>query len=158
MPASPRHKAFHYACEIAHKLGVDPCDKPIEAILEDVYRVMDLGGRPLMPADNARLRAGESYFWVRFRHNASGNFEMHCPWWTTGEDVDGHMFVCAAVPAGGAAEAKARVLASFDKGHAGGVKLTFVERREDDWAPFSERFPRKSWMVWGIDPEQEEDE
>ena len=73
-------------------------------------------------------------------------FELHTPWWISGERLDGQTTIVAAVKARNEAEAKRVVLRAHDKP----VRLNwrFVNARPDDWSPFCDRFTRAKWMQW----------
>lgn len=90
-------------------------------------------------------------WWLSWWTPAGGSWELHSPWWISGEkvnmntgDVLAHSVV-AAVVAPTAEEAKRIVESVHD---ATQLEWRFCERRPDDWSPFSDRFPRASWMRW----------
>lgn len=77
-------------------------------------------------------------------------FEIHTPWWISGQTwgPDGSQdIICAAVAAPTAEDAKAYILASHDD-PPDDLAWRFVEPRPADWQPFCDRFPRADWMRW----------
>ena len=83
-------------------------------------------------------------FWVSWWYMSE--FELHSPWWISGERGDGVESVCAAVMATSEDDARACILAAHDV--SGEIEWRFAEERPADWAPFCDRFPRANWMVW----------
>ncbi len=96
-----------------------------------------------------------SNYWVSWYRSDKSmqEFEYHGPWWCTGyRDNDG--IYCAAVNAGTTDEAKKVISESFDN-HPGNIKWRFIEKRDNDWSPFSDRFPRADWMQWPVKTNKE---
>jgi hypothetical protein len=86
-----------------------------------------------------------------------GKFELHSPWWISGEtmeDDDGKFAytICAAVRAENEDAAQQIIIDSHDDPKPIGLEWRFVERRPDDWSPFSDRFQRADWMQWPDEP------
>ena len=80
-----------------------------------------------------------------------GKFELHYPWWITGERCsDGAQTVVAAIPLARAEAIKA-VLDSHDKKPS---RLEWRFNDEKDGSPFCEYFPRQKWMKWPAPPPQ----
>lgn len=87
-------------------------------------------------------------FWVSWwLKEADGAFELHSPWWISGERMDGAQSVCAAIRAESEAAAQGMVLASYDRRPAD-LEWRFCEARPVEWSPFSSRFRRADWMKW----------
>jgi len=87
-------------------------------------------------------------FWVSWWSlHQFGSFELHSPWWISGERDDGAVSVCAAVRAVSEAAAMDIVSACYDT-RPDSIEFRFVEQREGIWSPFTDRFPRAEWMQW----------
>lgn len=89
-------------------------------------------------------------FWISWWHDIEklGEFELHSPWWRSGIRMsDDAESICAAIQGYDEAQAKERVLMSYDE-RPEDLEWRFVEERPDDWSPFSGRFPRAAWMQW----------
>jgi len=89
-------------------------------------------------------------FWLSWKHYPKyGIFELHSPWWISGEGDD-YKTIVAAVKAESEKQAKDIIEESYD------VPLfldpspewRFCDKRPDDWSPFCDRFPRADWMIW----------
>jgi hypothetical protein len=91
--------------------------------------------------------AGAARWWVSWY--AAGPFTYHGPWWISGGEVGGEQraTVCAAVVAASADDARRRIVAAHDDPTVS-PQWRFVERRDNDWSPFGDRFPRAAWMRW----------
>lgn len=78
-----------------------------------------------------------------------GKFELHFPWWVTGQTCREpcHLTVCAAVRAASEEQAKEVILASYDD-RPTVVEWRFVDPRPADWSPFNGRTPPADWMDW----------
>lgn len=77
-----------------------------------------------------------------------GKFELHSPWWISGETGDGAKHtICAAIAAHSEGDAQQTVKESYDDCPPP-IEWRFVEERPADWSPFGERFPRADWMQW----------
>lgn len=76
-------------------------------------------------------------------------FEYHGPWWVTGQELGGgqRRTIVAAVLAADEDAARGVIVAAHDEPPTE-VSWRFVEERPADWAPFSDRFPRGTWMQW----------
>lgn len=83
-------------------------------------------------------------WWMK---EADGAFELHSPWWISGERPDGSRPVVAAVRAESEEAAKEAVMAAYDRRPAA-LEWRFCEPRPADWSPFGSRFPRAGWMQW----------
>jgi hypothetical protein len=88
-------------------------------------------------------------YWLSWYHStALGPFELHSPWWVSGERVsDGAATVCAAVKANDEKSAKLAVIASYDETPTW-LEWRFCEEKPVGWEPFGDRFPRGYWMQW----------
>lgn len=74
------------------------------------------------------------------------SFELHSPWWVSGEDADGHETVVAAVRAKNEDEARWQILRAYDT-QPDDVRWRFCEALTHD-TPFTDRFPKAVWMAW----------
>ncbi len=78
-------------------------------------------------------------------------FELHAPWWVSGEDMAGNETIVAAVRADDEDAARAQVLAAYDNPPTD-VRWRFCEAIPEDRQPFSEkwsdRWPKSKWMAW----------
>jgi hypothetical protein len=98
-------------------------------------------------ADNQTTKLSRR-FWVSWwMTDASGAFELHAPWWISGERMDGAQSVCAAIVARDEDDARTVVRTSHDNPGAD-LEWRFVEERPTDWSAFSGRFRRAGWMKW----------
>lgn len=89
-------------------------------------------------------------YWLSWYHcETLGEFELHFPWWVSGETLDEppQFTICAAVQAESEAKAVALINECYDK-HPGFLKWRFINEREDDWSPFGDRFQKADWMKW----------
>jgi len=90
-------------------------------------------------------------YWVSFWVNdiVLPHFEMHRPWWISGQDMNDRSSICCAVIADNEDEVKKYVLSCFDEGHVPEkLEYRFIEERPKDWDPFYDRFPKGDWMQW----------
>lgn len=99
--------------------------------------------------EHLRYVHGQRGYWVSWwTTEEMGVFELHSPWWISGELGDGTtVSLCAAVRALSARDAKALILCSYER-LPGQIEWRFVEQKADGWSPFSDRFPRAEWMQW----------
>ena len=74
-------------------------------------------------------------------------FELHSPWWITGETFEEppRLTVVAALRAEDEARARQQFLLAFDEPPEG-LEERFIE--PFDGSPYSGRFPRADWMEW----------
>lgn len=89
-------------------------------------------------------------WWVSwwFDHVKHGPFELHSPWWVSGERMsDSALSICAAMIGSDEEYIKKRVAEAYDV-LPEDLEFRFIEQRPDDWLPYSERFPRADWMKW----------
>lgn len=90
-----------------------------------------------------------SRWWVSWYQPVGQPFELIHPWWRIdGRDTAGREAYCAALIC--MDEAAARAAIEDVQGGSVPVLWRFVTRKENDWEPFSERFPRAEWMVWPV--------
>lgn len=91
-------------------------------------------------------------FWVSWwcEANQYGKFELHSPWWVSGEDADGRRAIVAAVMAKSEVDAIGCIFSCHDKVPKS-LDWRFIEEKHPDWSPLSDRFRRAKWMKW---PEQ----
>lgn len=90
-----------------------------------------------------------SNYWVSWYCPAElyGKFELHSPWWVSGEDAEGRYTICAAIKAGSDDGARETIYECYDD-RPSSIEFRFVEERPDDWLPFNDRFPQAGWMKW----------
>lgn len=88
-------------------------------------------------------------FWLSWYcpEDDMGKFELHSPWWISGERADGASTICAAVQAEDEGSAKEVIVSSYDE-KPDMIEWRFCQRQLPDWTPFCERFPRGKWMKW----------
>lgn len=88
-------------------------------------------------------------FWVSW-FAADSPFTLESPWWISGARLFGdgreQATVCAAVEADDEDDARWVIERAHDKRVS--LEWRFVERKADNWSPYSERFPAAGWMVW----------
>lgn len=79
----------------------------------------------------------------------NGKFELHYPWWISGErGSDGAQTIVAAIPVVLEEEAHAVIQEAHDfkPAHKVDLEIRFNDLKEG--SPFCERFPRRKWMKW----------
>ncbi len=88
-----------------------------------------------------------SRYWVSW-YGDNGIFELHSPWWISGQRCsdDAYTF-CAAVIADSEEAAQAVIVDAHDDKSIE-LEWRFCEPRAEDWSPFCDRFQRRDWMVW----------
>lgn len=93
-------------------------------------------------------------YWVSWW--GAGAFEYDGPWWVSGarewvnataESDEWQPSICAAVLAEDEDQARSIIAHAHDNEDTP-IEWRFTNRREDNWAPFCERFPRADWMQW----------
>lgn len=86
-------------------------------------------------------------YWLSWYGN-KGSFELHQPWWITGErGHDGVDILCAAILARSLQAAMEQVVVAHEDNSIE-LEWRFCEEQSDNWSPFSDRLPRASWMQW----------
>lgn len=85
-------------------------------------------------------------FWVSW-WGEPGTFELHRPWWVSGERDDGKKSICAAVLAQDEFTARLSVQWAHDDNDAV-IEWRFAEEKPKGWSPFGSRFPQADWMIW----------
>jgi hypothetical protein len=86
-------------------------------------------------------------WWVSwYSHTPSREFELHSPWWVSGERSDGATVYVAAVRAVDESAAWDMIRLAYDHPAEASVEERFIEAL--DGAPFTSRFPQASWMEW----------
>lgn len=79
----------------------------------------------------------------------NGEFELHYPWWISGERFsDGAQTIVAAIPVVLAEEAEAVIQESHDHKPPETVELEIRFNELKSGSPFCARFPRAKWMKW----------
>jgi hypothetical protein len=88
-------------------------------------------------------------FWISWWHDNAkdGEFELHTPWWISGEDMKGRESICAGIMAKSEEDAKNKIISSYDKS-PDVIDFRFCVLKEDNWTPFSSRFRKADWMIW----------
>ena len=92
-------------------------------------------------------------FWISWWDTRDlGGFELHTPWWISGERMDdaGSISVCAAVMATSEAGAQEEILAAYDT-TPDAMEWRFTSEQAPGWSPFGGRWPRAEWMQWPDD-------
>lgn len=87
------------------------------------------------------------YCWLSWWHDfeTMGEFELHTPWWVSGEDMQGRKSIVAAIPTDNPETAAKLVMASFDKKPK---SLDFRFNSVKRGSPFCDRFMPAKWMRW----------
>jgi hypothetical protein len=87
-------------------------------------------------------------YWVSWYHKKNHSpFEIHSPWWISGEDENGSLTICAAIKAHDQHHARSIILSSYDD-LPDNLQFRFFEERPYGWIPFTDRFPKAEWMKW----------
>lgn len=89
--------------------------------------------------------------WVSFWVNDAdkNKFEIHFPWWITGQSLEDKTAICVAVYAHDADHARTLVEESFDDGSSLDEWRFADERPSPDFIHQSGRFTvDRDWMVW----------
>jgi hypothetical protein len=86
-------------------------------------------------------------YWISWWARAlDGAFELHFPWWVSGEKIDeDSSSICAAVKANSEKEVREMIYICYDT-RPEDLEWRFIEERPDDWSPFCDRFPKAEWM------------
>lgn len=91
-------------------------------------------------------------YWLSWYHSYedNGDFELHSPWWISGSAGAGDLeTICAAVKADSEEEAKRIIQNCYDTPQIFDVSdWRFCDEENDDWSPFTSRFPKAPWMIW----------
>ena len=85
-------------------------------------------------------------FWVSW-WGEPGTFELHRPWWISGERDDGKQSICAAVLAQDEFTARLSIQWAHDDNDAV-IEWRFAEEKPKGWSPFGSRFRQADWMIW----------
>jgi hypothetical protein len=95
----------------------------------------------------------EKNYWVSWYGNHLGKFTVFTPWWISGwrvmSDGSDDPIFCAAIKASSEEQAKLKVAMAYDVSPGDNIEFRFVSERPEEWAPFSDRFPKADWMKWG---------
>lgn len=103
-----------------------------------------------MAADACAVGGTVKNFWVRWYGKAGVGFETATPWWVSGYAGDHSYIVFVAGVRAEDDEAAKRVIVDAYDDPSGILEWSFVDERAEDWSPFTDRFPRKDWMVWPL--------
>lgn len=89
-----------------------------------------------------------SAWWISWYNDLDiETFELHSPWWVSGEDMQGRETIVAAVRAESQEAAEEQILAAYDEPPVG-VRWRFCEEMTRE-TPFTDRFPQSApWMAW----------
>jgi hypothetical protein len=86
------------------------------------------------------------YRWISWYHDSEmGEFELHSPWWVSGEDMAGRKTIVAAIPTDSEQVALDLVIAAYDRRPVA-LEIRFNDEKEG--SPFSGRFRAAPWMKW----------
>lgn len=99
----------------------------------------------LNPIENSRLwhrNDTPRKWWARWI--ATSPFTLYAPFWVTGETFDGLPIMCAAIKAHDKETARRIVIHAHDKPIDS--EKVYIDSRDGDWEPFSDRFPKRDWM------------
>jgi hypothetical protein len=121
--------------------------------MRQLYEEVVLAASPQGEGSSADEMEGESValmrpFWVSW-WGVPGTFELHRPWWVSGERDDGMQSICAAVLAPDEFSARLSVQWAMDDKEAV-IEWRFCEPKERGWSPFGSRFRRADWMRWPV--------
>lgn len=87
-------------------------------------------------------------YWISWWHEHNfGVFELHTPWWISGQRADASVSICAAIRADNEETARYMIYGAYDKIPVY-IHFRFCTAQPDDWQPFNERFPKGDWMRW----------
>jgi hypothetical protein len=89
-------------------------------------------------------------WWVSWWHtDAMSDFELHSPYWISGEGDDGALSICAAIRTdiNNRITAEEVIYECYDKDPVQ-IKFRFIEPKLEDWVPFNDRFQKAEWMKW----------
>jgi len=88
-------------------------------------------------------------YWLSWWHSNQymGAFELHWPWWISGQGNGDRQSICAAIRADSAIDAEMIVHTSYDNEPLV-LHVRFCDEQPPSWSPFCERFPRAEWMQW----------
>lgn len=90
-------------------------------------------------------------YWLSWYHSTAelGMFKLSWPVWNVGQDGESDSEIMrAAVKAKNEEAAMHIIVSSYDDIMAGDIEFIFVDEKPVDWSPFSDRFPKASWMKW----------
>ena len=94
----------------------------------------------------------DKIYWVSWYDLHYGKWELHSPWWVSGERLhDGAQTICAAIRAPSPDAAMIMIEQAHDEPRPLPLEFRFVDERPDDWSPFCDRFQRAAWMKWTED-------
>jgi hypothetical protein len=89
-----------------------------------------------------------SGWWVGWYNDLDiETFELHSPWWVSGEDMDGNETMVAAVRAEDETAARQQILDAYDNPPRS-ARWRFCEPIPEGKSPFSDRFQQNEWMAW----------
>ncbi len=89
-------------------------------------------------------------YWISWwTHEHEGAYELHSPWWVTGErhGRNAARSICAGVKAKNVEAAKELIKSSYNN-NAQDLEWRFIETMPVEWSPFNDRFPKADWMKW----------
>lgn len=101
--------------------------------------------KPVYQMTSANLIA----FWLsRWMTEQTGDFKLDWPWWISGARLfDYAEAVFVAVRASSETAAMEMIMQAHDV-RPSTPEVRFCEQKADDWAPFTNWFPRADWMRW----------
>lgn len=90
-------------------------------------------------------------WWVSWWHHdeSHGGFEIHSPWWVSGQDMEDRVSICAAIRARDEDHVREIIASCYDAPEkVENLDYRFIEEREASWSPFNSRFCKADWMKW----------
>lgn len=88
-------------------------------------------------------------YWVSWYDTRYGKWELHSPWWVSGERMsDGAKTICAAIRVPDEDTAKQLIILVHDEPRPDELEWRFISEKDDNWTPFCDRFQRADWMEW----------
>lgn len=135
----------HAKSTIASESRLEPCEACLRLALDAQGDVRSTSQRTDTPAPELVAEPGDCRWWISW--TAEEGPSLITPWWW--EDPYGHRSYTyyAAVLAPDEVAAVREVVNSYG---GGTLCFRFVERKSDNWHPWSERFPHEPWMIWPV--------
>lgn len=99
---------------------------------------------PDAPIEHVRDDVVTPWWWVSWTGVES--FTYHGPWWCSGYDARDRPIFCAAIAARTEDAAQSTVEKAYDE--FSDLEWRFVKEQPAERSPFTDRFPRASWMRW----------
>jgi len=81
-----------------------------------------------------------------------GSWELHFPWWISGEflNPDDGVSICAAIKAKDEQDVKNLIINCYDSPELAreNIEWRFIHKQKKSFKPFTDRFPKADWMKW----------